>query len=340
MNKIPVLIDLDTGIDDAMALVVACASEKLDIRGITTVAGNVDLVHTTRNTLNVLDLLGRKDIKVARGVDKPLERDLYKASFVHGTNGLRGYDFAENVDYALQEESAIEFMKNILLASEEKITLLPLGPLSNIAHLFIKYPEVKEKVEKIVFMGTSHNVGNPTPITTFNVRVDPEAFDIVVNSGIPFYGVSLNATQKGYISEYEKMYIRDSLTGPAANLVKGILFNYGTSMTKEQVEKERENISTENEESIPTMARLSKLKRYTELHDPVTVAFVTNPELFSYKKYYCTVVKEGEMTTGYTYIDINDYYCKTEEEKNFYFVDGIDREGFIDVFMKSIEAFQ
>ncbi len=339
MKKIPVLIDCDTGIDDAMALVVALASDKLDILGITTVAGNVDLVHTTRNTLNVVDLLGRKDIKIAEGEDKPLDRPLYKASFVHGINGLRGYDFENNVDYALVKEHAVEFMKNILSASTEKVTIIALGPVTNIAMLIEKHPEVKDKIEKIVFMGTSRNVGNPTPITTFNVRVDPTAFDICINSGIDFYGVSLNATRSGYISNYEKMYIRDCLQGPAADLVKGILFNYGSTMSEEAVAEAKAKVATVNEEQIPNAKRLAKQKNYTELHDPATVAFVTNPELFKVEKFYCEVIKESEMATGYTYIDVDDYYCKEEDEKNFYYVSDVNREGFIELFMDSIKHF-
>lgn len=337
MEKIPVIIDVDTGIDDAMALVCACASSRLDILGVTTVAGNVDLVHTLRNTMNVLDLLGRNELKVAAGENKPLRRELLRASFVHGANGLRGYNFDSDVDYALVDKHAVEFTKELLERSSQKVTILALGPLTNIGMLLEKYPEIKNKIEKIVFMGTSFNDGNPTPVTTFNVKVDPEAFDICINSGVPFYGVSLNATRQGYISEYEKNYIRDCLQGPAAELIKGILFNYGGAVNDQAAEIAK--IPTENEEEIPPAKRIARNMRKAAIHDAVTVVFLTNPELFDCHRYYCRVETEGELTTGYTYIDKSDYYCKEENEKNIYFVDSVDREGFVSCFMEAIKHF-
>lgn len=333
MSKIPVIIDVDTGIDDALALVMACASDKLDIRGITTVSGNVGLEHTTRNTLNVLDLLGCGNLPVAAGADRPIARKPFKASLVHGLDGLRGYKFEKNVDYALQKEPAWDFMRNILMDSAEKMTLIALGPVTNLAILLEKYPEVKDKIERIVFMGASYHCGNPGPVQTFNVLVDPEGFREVIRSGIPFYAVPLDTTRKAYITDAEKKPIEE-MSGPAAKLVKGTLLGYCRGNAVE----EKLELGEDEEQHNPK--RDAKNAGKSSLHDPATVTFVTNPELFTVSgPYYCDVECKGELTDGWTLIDMEDWYCKEEEEKNFFFVDSVNREDFIQLFYDSVRHF-
>lgn len=331
MNKKPVILDVDTGIDDAMALVIACAADNLDIRGVTTVAGNAEVEHTTRNTLNILNLLGRGDIPVAAGAEKPLVRPLAKAGYVHGITGLRGYDFEENVTYALQKEPAWDFLRRVLMDSEEKITLCALGPVTNLAILFEKYPEVKEKVESIVFMGTSYHTGNPGPVQTFNVMVDPEAFRKVIHSGVPFFAVPLDTTRKAFLTAEEKEAIRE-MTGSAAELVKKVLFSYGAAYAAQGEKQKDGQVSN-------TTGNKEREGGRTCLHDPSTVAFLTAPELFTCTKYYCDVECKGELTCGWTLIDKEDWYCKEEEEKNLCYVDSVDREGVRDLFYRSIRHY-
>ena len=154
MSNLPVIIDCDTGIDDALALVLACSSPLIDIIGVTTVAGNVDCDNTTRNTENVLHLLGRDDIPVARGAEKPLQRTLLKASGVHGKSGLRGYDFEKDYTGALvKAEPAWDFQKKLLEKSSERVTIIALGPVTNIAILFDFYPEIQTESRKDCFHG-------------------------------------------------------------------------------------------------------------------------------------------------------------------------------------------
>ena len=333
MNKIPVIIDVDTGIDDAMALVMACAADNLDILGVTTVSGNVGLEHTTRNTLNILDLLGRGDIPVAAGAAAPIARKAFKASFVHGANGLRGYDFKENVTYALKKEPAWDFMRDILMDRKEKVTIIALGPVTNLALLFEKYPEVKPYIERIVFMGASYHTGNPGPVQTFNVLVDPEGFREVIHSGVPFYAVPLDTTKKSYITDEEAEPI-GQMGGPAAELVKGILLGYGGKNAQE------ENLELGEDEEHHNPKRAARNAGKNSLPDPATVAFVTNPELFTVAgPYYCDVECKGELTDGWTLIDMEDWYCKDEEEKNFFFVDSVDRKGFVQLFYDAIRHF-
>ncbi len=334
MKKKPVMIDVDTGIDDAMALVIACAAENLDIKGVTTVAGNVEVKDTTRNTLNVLDLLGRGDIPVAAGAAAPLARPLAKASYVHGATGLRGYNFKENVRYALREEPAWDFMRQVLESSGEKVTLCALGPVTNLAVLIEKYPEVKPKIERIVFMGASYHTGNPGPVQTFNVMVDPEAFRQVVHSGVPFYAVPLDTTRKAYLTAQEKEAVKE-MAGPAAELVQGVLFSYGAAfVTGDEQLDDGQEVST-------TTGNKEREGGKTCLHDPSTVAFLTAPELFTVAgPYYCDVECKGELTSGFTLIDKEDWYCKDEDEKHFYFVDSVNREGLKDLFYRSIRHYQ
>ena len=327
-EKIPVLIDVDTGIDDAMALVIACASDKLNILGVSTVAGNVALCHTTPNTLNVLHLLGRDDIPVAQGEAKPLERELVDAAYVHGEDGLRGWSFDRLHDEALVAAPAWEFLRDKLLQSAQKVAILALGPVTNIALLLRRCPEVKEKIDKIVFMGTSYRTGNPTPITTFNVLVDPEAFRDLLTSGVPLYACPLDTTREAYLTAAEVAEIA-AIDNPAARMTTAILGGYGRNVKSagqsEQVQQE--------------LKAGRRFKGVARLHDPATVAYLTDPQLFTATKYYCQVECRGELTTGFTLIDREDYYGKSEAERNLWFIDSIDREGFVQLFLDSLRRY-
>ena len=141
----------------------------------TTVAGNVSLPHTTYNTVNGLAFMGRSEVLVAAGEAAPLERPYRDASEIHGDSGLGAFSFENPVDYGPVETGGVEFLYEKLMESEEKITILALAPLTNIAKLFLKHPDCKEKIDKIVFMGGSIFSGNPTPVATFNVWVDPRS---------------------------------------------------------------------------------------------------------------------------------------------------------------------
>ena len=331
MSKIPVIIDCDTGIDDAMALVVACASDNLDIRAVTTVGGNVSLENTTRNTLNVLHLLGFSHVPVAKGADKPLQRPLMKASRVHGVSGLRGYEFAENYTDNLVDLPAWDLMRQVLMSSEEKVTIIALAPVTNLAILLQKYPEVKGRIDKIAFMGTSYHCGNPTVLSTFNVMVDPEAFQVLLDSGVDVYACPLDTTKTAYVTPDEARTFH-SITGPAAEMVNGLFGGYCQVDTKTEV-------FDEHEEGERNAKQAARMKSKYEMHDPATVALVTNPELFTWNKYFCQVECKGELTLGYTIIDNEDYYAKDEDERNLYFAESIDREGFLRVFRASLEKF-
>ena len=183
MKKIPVIIDTDPGVDDALALKIAFGSEKLDIRLVCSVAGNVNIKFTTANALFLTKRYGG-DIPVVQGCGAPLSREATDAASVHGANGIGNYTIPDH-SYTLDEGDGVEKMNDCLTASNEKVTLITLGPLTNIATLLDRYPKAKEKIEKIYAMVASKDgVGNITPYAEFNAYCDPEALDAVIKSGI------------------------------------------------------------------------------------------------------------------------------------------------------------
>jgi pyrimidine-specific ribonucleoside hydrolase len=176
MQPIPVICDVDTGVDDAMALLLAVRHPAIDLRAVTCVVGNVSLDQVVANTLYVLDAAGAGDVPVARGASRPLLAPAQGASHVHGVDGLGG--FSRPSDRRMAGLSAIELLRRELtaaMATGDRITLVPLAPMTNIALLLRTYPDVAAGIERIVFMGGAAGVGNATPVAEFNVWHDPEA---------------------------------------------------------------------------------------------------------------------------------------------------------------------
>jgi inosine-uridine nucleoside N-ribohydrolase len=188
----PILIDCDPGHDDAMAILLALASPEVELRGVTTVAGNVGLEKTTRNALKVLELARRADVPVAVGADRPLTRTLRTAANVHGESGLDGPDLPEPETTPVDAD-AVDFLA---AAIEPGVVLVPTGPLTNVAQLLERHPDVTERLERIVWMGGAIAEGNVTPAAEFNAFVDPEAAARVFASGVPVTMVGLDVTHK------------------------------------------------------------------------------------------------------------------------------------------------
>ena len=217
-----IIIDCDPGHDDAIAILMAIAnSDKLKIKGITTVGGNQFLDKITDNVLKLLSYIG-EDIKVAKGAEGPLLRELTVAPEAHGDSGMDGPILPESKFKAV-EINAVEFMLDIIRSSEEKITLVPIAPLTNIALLLTAYPEVKSKIEMICLMGGSIEEGNVTPTAEFNIFVDPEAAKIVFNSGIPIIMSGLNFTNRVSIYDNE---ISELKKGGKASVLVGELLDF------------------------------------------------------------------------------------------------------------------
>jgi len=195
----PILIDCDPGHDDAMALLLALASPELELVGVTTVHGNTTLANTTVNALKILELADRTDVPVARGADRPLIREPHVGEHVHGASGLDGPDLPAPT-MQIVEPHAVDFLAETLRAAPAPITVIPTGPLTNIALLLAQHPDIGEKIERIVLMGGAIAEGNVTPAAEFNIWIDPEAAARVFASGIDTTMVGLDVTHKALMT--------------------------------------------------------------------------------------------------------------------------------------------
>ena len=192
----PIVLDVDPGIDDALAILLAVRSPEVDVRAVTVVFGNVEIDLGVANALKILELAGRPDIPVARGAGAPLVSEPLTAKNVHGENGLGNVSLPEPRAKPY-EGSALRLLAETLERSSEPVTLVPVGPLTNIA-LFLKaYPELRPKIREIVSMGgTAAGVGTVKPGVSFNILNDPEAAAIVYRSGLPVTMIGLDVTLK------------------------------------------------------------------------------------------------------------------------------------------------
>ncbi len=204
----PIVIDCDPGHDDAIAILLALASPEVELRGITTVAGNQTLEKTTRNALKVLELAGRADIPVAAGADTPLARTLRVAANVHGESGLDGPSLPEPTTQVVGTHAA-DFLAELI---EPGVVLVPTGPLTNVALMLDRHPDVRDRLERIVWMGGAIAEGNVTPAAEFNAFVDPEAAAAVFESGIPVTMIGLDITHKALFTRAHADRLRDSGT--------------------------------------------------------------------------------------------------------------------------------
>ena len=209
----PIVIDCDPGHDDAIAILLALASPEVELRGITTVAGNQTLDKTTRNALKVLELANRTDVPVAAGADAPLRRTLRVAAHVHGESGLDGPSLPEPTTRVVDAHAA-DFLAELI---EPGVVLVPVGPLTNVALLLERHPDVRDRLERIVWMGGAIAEGNITPAAEFNAFVDPEAAAIVFGSGIPVTMIGLDVTHKALFTRAHADRLRN--TGAAGRAV-------------------------------------------------------------------------------------------------------------------------
>ena len=302
IKKIPVILDGDPGHDDAIAWVVAKASPVLDIRAVTTVCGNQTLEKTTYNAQRICTLIGL-DAPIAKGRPRPLFTDPMVAPNVHGQTGLDGPVLPEpKMD--VQDISAVELMARTLRESDEKITLIPTGPLTTIASLLLTHPELKDKIAHIYMMGGGIAYGNWTPAAEFNVYVDPEAADMLFASGIPVVMCGLDVTLKAKIMPPEIDILAEY--GPQGSFLSRALktsLAFTTSLGFDGV----------------------------FLHDVCPIFYCVEPELFTTELAGVRVETKGRYTAGKTVTDLySDYQF---DFKNTLVVLDVDREAFVEKFM-------
>ena len=304
----PIILDCDPGHDDAISLILALSSDALDVLAVTTSAGNQTPDKTLNNALRVLTLLGRHDIPVAGGAPKPLARELIIADNVHGESGLDGPELPEP-GFAPVTQSAIELMAEKIRACEQKVTLVPSGPLTNIALFLSAYPELHPRIDSIVLMGGAAGVGNWTPAAEFNIFVDPEAADMVFKSGLPIVMCGLDVTHQAQIMDEDIERIR-AIDNPVAQCVAELLDFF---MIYHRDPKWGFN-------GAP-------------LHDPCTIAWLLAPELFTTVACWVGVETQGEHTQGMTVVD---RYQLTGKPHNARVLFEIDRQGFVDLIVRQL----
>ena len=262
--KKKIILDCDPGHDDAVAIMLAAASDKIEILGITCVAGNATLENTKLNALKICSLIGKTNIPIFAGSSKPINVDLVTAAHVHGKSGLdiEGSPIEVADNYTIQDLNAVDYIIQTCLEQSEPIYLCPTGPLTNIALAIKKEPSIKNNIKKIVFMGgAGMSLGNITPAAEFNIYVDPHAADIVLNSDIPIVMMGLDVTHKSsyFFADLMNFYSK---------------FHHKLHETNE-----------------------------SPLHDPCVIVYLIDPSLFKGKFVNVVVEKDSSITRGETVVD-------------------------------------
>ncbi|WP_078857305.1 nucleoside hydrolase [Streptomyces sp. NBRC 109706] len=277
----PVIIDCDPGHDDAIALMLAAGDPAVELLAITTVAGNQTVAKTTLNARRVCTVAGITGVPIAAGCGAPLTQPLRIADDVHGESGLDGPAFGEPT-VGLLDEHAVDLLHRVLTGHPEPVTLIPTGPLTNIALLLTRHPEVAPRIREIVLMGGSADRGNVTPYAEANIFVDPEAARIVFASGVPVTMCGLNITHQALVTPDVVERLR-ALEGPLGPLCAELMTFFGS-----------------------TYQRLWGFAA-PPLHDPVAVARVIDPALVRCVDAHVAIELTGTHTRGATVVDLHGY---------------------------------
>lgn len=271
-NKLPIIIDTDPGIDDAAAISIALNHPALDVKMITTVNGNVGIDKTTANALKLKHFFN-SDVLVYQGAAQPLLTDIVDASVVHGESGMNGYNFPDIDSSEISDLHAVEAMKSLLLESDTPITLVPIGPLTNIALLLSTYPEVKRNIKQIVLMGGSAGRGNITPLAEFNIFCDPEAAQIVFNSNLPIIMVGLDVARSSTLSHATVNHLNK--LNHTGKMLHQLFKHY----------------------------RGDDFEKGTNVYDAYTILYLLHPEMFDVAKANVQIELSGQLTKGATVTD-------------------------------------
>ncbi|HEY2205072.1 MAG TPA: nucleoside hydrolase [Pseudonocardia sp.] len=275
---VPVVLDCDPGHDDAFALWLALGDPGIELRAVTTVGGNGQLAHTTRNARVVCTVAGERSVPIGAGADAPLLRALHPADWIHGVSALDGPEPPEP-EIGLDPRGAVALLRDTLLGAPEPVTLVATGPLTNIALLARLHPDALAAAERIVWMGGSTGRGNVTPYAEFNSWVDPEAVAVVLGTGVRFTMVGLNVTHQALVTP-------EVLAGLVASGTRTAAF--GAELLAYYRASYRASQGLEN----------------PPLHDPVAMALVADPSLVSCVRARLDVEVHGTETAGATSVDL------------------------------------
>lgn len=306
----PIIIDCDPGHDDAIALLLAVGSPEIDLRAVTTCFGNCAVDDATRNALQVLELAGADEVPVARGASGPMEGATALGNYVHGNSGLDGPELPAPRRAAVAG-SAVELMADVLTTSDDKVVLVVTGPMTNVATLLRDRPHVRSKIAEIIFMGGSTERGNHTPAAEFNTFADPEALDLVLQSGLPVRMVGLNLTHQALATPnvVERMQQMNNRIGAVSAAWMGF---FGSSYNR-----------IWEFDSPP-------------VHDPCTLAAVIAPDTIGWRDAFVAVELDGRWTRGATLVDLHDRY--PDSAPNASVAMTLDADAYWDLVLDALEA--
>ena len=305
-----VILDTDPGIDDALAFILLKAMPEIELQAITVTHGNTSVEKCTTNALKLVELLGMQDIPVAIGADQPLVKALSVAEETHGDTGLGHAILPPPVVTTVQENAANLIIK-IVNANPGEITILCIGPVTNLALALLKEPSLRKKIKNVVSMaGAIHYPGNATPSSEYNVFCDPESFDILLRSGIDLTLVPLDVT-------YQCIFTKDHLAR-----LKGArtdIENFIDRSTAFYMEFHAEY------QGIQGCA----------INDPLAAAILVKPELVSFRDYYVDIELHGEFTTAKLSAD---HFGASGKVPNAKVAMEVDVEGFMDFFIERVKS--
>jgi purine nucleosidase len=310
-DRRPIIIDTDPGQDDAVAILFALgASDRLDLRAITAVAGNVPLSLTAKNARIVLGWANRTDIPVYAGCPRPLVREPVTAEHVHGETGLAGVPL-EEPGVELANGHAVDFLiKTLVNTWPATVTLCLLGPMTNLAAALVQEPEIRRGIKEVVLMGGGYQVrGNVTPTAEFNVYADPEAAAVVFGSGIPIVVLPLDVTHQ-VLSTKERVSRLENLGNRAGALIAAILRSHGLIESKQTA------------------------RDGGPLHDPTVIAYLLQPELFAGRMVNVNVETRGEFTLGETVVD---WRVVTNRPANALWLNQVDSNSFYELLTETVK---
>ena len=267
-RPLPLIIDSDPGLDDALAIGLALARHELDVLAVTTVGGNADVRHCTENALRLLHAYGRDDVPVAEGAAGPIVGNVVRATEVHGEGGI-GTTQLPPATAAARPEGAIELIARVLREQPEPVVIAPIGPLTNIALLLRLYPELASRIAHLSIMGGSIGEGNSTVSAEFNIYADPEAAAIVFRSGIPITMMGLDVTHQALLDQSSADGLR--ALGTTSGRIAAELTDYAL------------------ERNMEWSGRTT-----TAIHDAVAVAHLAIADLIDVAPYHVVV----DTTTG------------------------------------------
>jgi len=304
-----IVLDCDPGHDDAIAALLALGHDDVTVDAVTTVAGNQTLAKTTQNALRVLTLAGRADVPVAAGMAEPMVRDddLIATPEVHGVSGLDGPDLPEPAADPVDTHAVDQIRQR----AEGGVTLVAVGPLSNVGMALRRYPDLTDHVEEIVLMGGAAGIGNYTPAAEYNILVDPEAASLVFDADVSVTMVGLDVTREARLDRDDIERIR-GFGEPIGHIVAAWL-EFFIQYHEQQYGRE----------SVP-------------VHDALAVAAVVDPDLLETERMHVAVETDSEHCDGRT---VCDRFDVLDKEPNAQVALGVDRDGFVELLCETLQAF-